>query len=268
MSALQVTKVAFPQNKISLKAPYAMPDPKYGSTVHETGNWATAMSEISYMIGNSSSTSFHVAVDDERAVEGVPQTRNAFHAGDGGNGNGNRLTVSIEICFNFRNGKTTKSDPVYDAKYKKARANAIEYLANWHAQKNIVPIKGKTVHRHYDWSKKNCPQRMIEEGYWDTFCSLVAKRYVEIKGGNKMSKPGKDVMRCINYLTIYEKPTTKSKILKYKKADSTMTVDGYVYGEKLHKNNYWWYKVEGGFAYSGDFQPKIDLLYLDKSNNL
>lgn len=42
------------------------------------------------MIGNTSSTSFHFAVDDKEVRQGIPTDRNAWHTGDGKNGTGNR----------------------------------------------------------------------------------------------------------------------------------------------------------------------------------
>ena len=51
------------------------------------------------MIRNNNAVSFHVAIDDYQAVECIPETRNAFHAGDGRNGNGNRNYYAVEICY-------------------------------------------------------------------------------------------------------------------------------------------------------------------------
>ena len=75
---MQITNVICPQNKYSIKCPYEM-TPEY-ITIHNTYNDASAMSEISYMLGNDLKTSFHVAVDNERIVTGIPFNRNAYHA--------------------------------------------------------------------------------------------------------------------------------------------------------------------------------------------
>ena len=66
--SLQVTQMFVPANKYSRKCPYAM-TPKY-IVVHNTANDASAMSEVSYMIGNNNEVSYHYAVDDTRAVQG------------------------------------------------------------------------------------------------------------------------------------------------------------------------------------------------------
>ncbi|MGQ7148222.1 peptidoglycan recognition protein family protein, partial [Escherichia sp. SS-MK2] len=69
-------------------------------TVHNTYNDATAENEVSYMIRNDNQVSFHIAVDDKEAVQGIPLERNAWHTGDG-NGNGNRKSIGVEICYSL-----------------------------------------------------------------------------------------------------------------------------------------------------------------------
>ena len=78
---MQITNVICPESKYSIKCPFEM-TPE-GICVHNTANDASAMAEISYMIGNNYKTSFHVAVDNERIVTGIPFNRNTYHAGDG-----------------------------------------------------------------------------------------------------------------------------------------------------------------------------------------
>lgn len=179
---LTITKVNAPQNKLNIKAPYSM-DP-IGTTTHETGNIATAMAEISYMIGNSSSTGYHFAVDDTRAVQGLPLDRNAFHSGDGKTGRGNRKTIGVEHCYNWNGKTTTKNDSHYNPLFQKAIKNGVELQAQLFLKYPHwgVPTAGVNMFRHYDHSRKNCPQRMIEEGYWNTYVALVRARYLELKG--------------------------------------------------------------------------------------
>ncbi|WP_343675378.1 N-acetylmuramoyl-L-alanine amidase, partial [Chitinophaga sp.] len=64
-------------------------------TIHNTYNDASAANEVSYMIGNTSSTSFHFAVDDKEVRQGIPTDRNAWHTGDGKNGTGNRKSIGV-----------------------------------------------------------------------------------------------------------------------------------------------------------------------------
>lgn len=73
-------------------------------TIHNTANDASAANEISYMKNNSSSTSFHFAVDDKQVIQGIPTNRNAWHTGDGTNGTGNRKSIGVEICYSKSGG--------------------------------------------------------------------------------------------------------------------------------------------------------------------
>lgn len=76
---MQITNVVCPESKYPIKCPYTM-EPEY-ITVHNTANDASAMSEVSYMLGNNNKVSFHAAVDNERVVTGIPFNRNTWNAG-------------------------------------------------------------------------------------------------------------------------------------------------------------------------------------------
>jgi len=182
--ALQITKLLLPASKYALKCPNFL-DP-IGVTIHETGNIASAMAEISFMIGNSSSTSYHVAIDDIRAVQGLPFYLNGWHSGDGSKGRGNRKTIGIEHCYNWNGKETTKNDPKYNPLYQKALLNGIEFVAHLFIDYPQwgLPKDGTNMWRHFDHSGKNCPQRMIEENYWKTYVALVKARYLELKNGD------------------------------------------------------------------------------------
>ena len=154
---MQITKVMCPSSKYSIKCPYDM-TPEY-ITVHNTANDASAMAEISYMIGNNREVSFHFAVDDYRAVQGLELTRNGWHARDGGNGTGNRKSIGIEICYSKSGGD----------KFTKAENNAVELIVyllkkyGWGIDR---------VKKHQDWSKKYCPHRTLDMG-WDRFIKMI-----------------------------------------------------------------------------------------------
>eukprot|EP00703_Trepomonas_sp_PC1_P004826 JAP91780.1 N-acetylmuramoyl-L-alanine amidase [Trepomonas sp. PC1] len=154
---LQWEKNMCPSSKYSIKSPYTM-TPSY-ITIHNTANDASARNEISYMNSNNNQVSFHVAVDDKMAVQGLPYTRNAWHAGDG-RGNGNMKSIGIEICYSKSGG----------ARYKAAENNAAIVAATLMKQFNI-PIGN--VRQHFNWSGKNCPHRMRAEGGWNAFINKV-----------------------------------------------------------------------------------------------
>ena len=147
-----------PFSKYSIKCPNEM-TPE-GITVHNTANDASARSEIAYMNSNNYEISYHFAVDNIEAVQGLPLNRNGWHASDG-NGPGNRKTIAIEICYSLSGG------PRFD----KAEENAAELIAQ------LLQEYGwgiDRVKRHYDYApnKKYCPHRTMDKG-WDRFLNMV-----------------------------------------------------------------------------------------------
>jgi N-acetylmuramoyl-L-alanine amidase CwlA len=160
MSDLKITKMLVPSSKYSIKCPYSMKP--VGIAIHETWNNAPAKNEVSYMISNANQVSFHYAVDDKQAVQGIPLNRNAYHAGDGRNGEGNRKYIAIEICYSKSGG----------SKYVKARKNAALLAAKLLKKHGWGVDKLRT---HQSFSGKYCPHRMLDENYWNTFKLMVKK---------------------------------------------------------------------------------------------
>lgn len=155
--AVPVRKILVPQNKYNIKCPYQMVANTV--TVHNTWNDAPAENEVKYMITNNNKVSFHYAVDDKEVVQGIPEDRNAFHAGDGVNGNGNRKSIAVEICYSKSGGD----------RFTKAEKNAAEFIAS------ILKRKGwgiDRVKKHQDWSGKYCPHRTLDLG-WERFLNLI-----------------------------------------------------------------------------------------------
>lgn len=155
--AYSIVSMYVSSSKYSLKCPYSM-TPQY-ITIHNTANDAPARNEVSYMRNNSSSTSFHVAIDDKEVVLGIPFNRNAWHAGDG-NGTGNRKSIGIEICYSKSGG----------SRFIAAEKNAAVYVAS------LLKSYGwgiDRVKRHKDWSGKYCPHRTMDNG-WQRFLNMVA----------------------------------------------------------------------------------------------
>ena len=159
--------------KYAIKCPYSM-TPKY-ITIHNTANDASAANEIKYMISNNNKVSFHVAVDDKECIQGIPFNRNAWHAGDGGTGTGNRQSIGIEICYSKSGGE----------RFDKAYKNAIEVTAQLMKQFNI-PVNNVVYHQH--WSGKNCPHRLIAAGVnIIKYRDLVTAKYNELYGNKNNS---------------------------------------------------------------------------------
>ena len=131
-------------SKYNIKCPYSMTP--IGIAIHNTYNDASAANEISYMKSNNNQVSFHIAVDDKEAIQGLPLNRNSWSCGDGANGQGNRKHISIEICYSKSGG----------SKFIEAEKNAAKVVAellnkyNWGIDK---------VKAHRDFANKNCPHR-------------------------------------------------------------------------------------------------------------
>ncbi|EJR82897.1 hypothetical protein IK7_02171 [Bacillus cereus VD156] len=165
---MEIRKNLVDASKYGTKCPYTM-DPEF-ITVHNTYNDATANNEVAYMIRNDNQVSFHIAVDDKEAVQGIPLERNAWHCGDGG-GKGNRKSIGVEICYSLSGGD----------RYYKAEDNAAIVVAQLMKQYNIPISKVRT---HQSWSGKYCPHRMLDEGRWNSFIERVQNAYNG--GGNNM----------------------------------------------------------------------------------
>ena len=203
MIKMQITKVNCPSNKIGIKCPYSM-TPKYIS-VHNTANDASAMSEISYMLGNNKEVSFHYAVDDYRVVQGIEENRNAWHSGDGGNGTGNRKSIGIEICYSKSGGD----------RFIKSEQNAVELIVyllkkyNWGIDR---------VKKHQDWSKKYCPHRTLDMG-WSRFIKMIEDKLnpkvPEVKPLTNLKYKENDIV-VINGVYASSTSTEKLKPLKTK----------------------------------------------------
>ena len=155
MSNIYITQMLVPPSKYSIKCPFPMDWQEI--CVHNTANRASAMAEASYMVGHNMQISWHYAVDDYRAVQCLPLNRNGWHAGDGGNGRGNRKSLGIEICYSIDKG---------DKRYPVAQANAAILIARLLKSKNFGTNRIK-IHR--DYSGKYCPHRMLDNGHWDAF---------------------------------------------------------------------------------------------------
>jgi N-acetylmuramoyl-L-alanine amidase CwlA len=154
-------------SKYNIKCPYSM-TPEF-IVVHNTANDASARNEVAYMIKNDAKVSFHYAVDDKEIVQGIPENRNAWHAGDGTNGKGNRKGLSIEICYSKSGGQ----------RFIDAEKLAAKFIAFKLKEKDwgIERVK-----KHQDFSGKYCPHRTLDMG-WQRFLDMV-KGEME-KGGEK-----------------------------------------------------------------------------------
>lgn len=151
--------------------------PKY-ITIHNTANTgagAGAESHGAYMTrngGQNKQVSYHYVVDDKLIVRLLPDIENAWHAGDGGNGAGNRQSLAIEICENPESNLRVATD------------NAAELTARLMHDWGIPLFN---VVQHNKWSGKDCPRRIRKgEPYtWATFVEKVQDYYNALYNSGK-----------------------------------------------------------------------------------
>lgn len=158
-----------PADKYALKAPYPM-TPE-GLIVHNTAGSASAMEEAQAMCTNDSAVSFHVVIDEENAVECIPFSRNAFHAGDGSAGYANRHLIGLEIARSM----DAESD-----RFDRAEANAAEYIAHVCLQYGWTSAQ---LHQHNWYSATECPHRT--KAHWSDFLAKVDENIATIKAAGE-----------------------------------------------------------------------------------
>lgn len=165
---LKLVQMPVPVAKHGIKCPYAM-TPEY-ITIHNTANDASALAEISFMIGNWDEVSYHWAVDDVQAIQGIEHNRNGWHSGDGAKGDGNRKSIGIEICHSLTPG---------NPKYAKSEENGAKLTAiilhqyGWGIDR---------IRKHQDWSGKYCPHRILDNGNWEGFKGKVQAYLLQLQG--------------------------------------------------------------------------------------
>lgn len=166
---MKIVKKLVPITKYNRKCPYKMTPTRI--VVHNTYNDASARNEIAYMTSNNNEVSFHYAVDDIEVVQGIPENRNSWNAGDGGNGKGNREGIAIEICYSKSGGD----------RFIKAEKNAVELIVD------ILKRYGwgiDKVTKHQDYSGKYCPHRTLDMG-WKRFIGMIED---ELEGDKPVKK--------------------------------------------------------------------------------
>jgi len=128
-------------------------------TIHETGNYtqsADARMHTKYVDNTKNYVSWHFTVDDNVIIQELPIKENAWHAGDGARGKGNRTSIAIEICVNK------------GVDFEKAKDNAAK-LVNY-LKENVDTIGN--VYQHNHWSGKDCPKRIRKSG-WNKFLKRI-----------------------------------------------------------------------------------------------
>jgi N-acetylmuramoyl-L-alanine amidase CwlA len=184
------------EGKYNIKCPYEM-EAEF-IVVHNTANDASAQNEIAYMIRNDNKVSFHYAVDDKEIVQGLPTNRNAWHASDGRQGQGNRKGLAIEICYSKSGGD----------KFIQAEKNAAEFIAS------ILKEKGwgiNKVKKHQDFATKYCPHRTLDMG-WDRFLNMIKSHMEEEKPVEQPTTLAHKVGETVKINGVYTSSTSDKKL--------------------------------------------------------
>lgn len=128
-------------------------------TIHETANTrrgADAAVHRDYAQNNTRSVSYHWVVDDIEAIQVIPDTEVAWHAGTD---EGNQTSIGIEICENS------------DGDAKKRYINAV-WMSAYLLHKHKLTTDDMVPHKY--WSGKDCPRNLLDK--WDTFKSDVSSQ--------------------------------------------------------------------------------------------
>jgi len=175
MNGVKWEKNLVPPAKYPIKAPYTMTPKKI--TIHNTDNSAPASNEVRYMISNNNQVSYHIAVDEDRAVQGIPFNRSAWHAGDGKNGYGNRHTIGVEMCRSYdrARGTTNLNEPLR-SQFNRTFINTVKVVAFLCHMYGIRPSH-TTIKRHRDWSGKYCPRKIMNDGTWNRLVNEIIQEY-------------------------------------------------------------------------------------------
>lgn len=197
---MQITNVICPEIKYAIKCPDITD--KDGVCVHNTYNDASAMSEISYMLGRPDKVSFHAAVDDYRIVTGLPFNRSCFAAGDGRYGKGNAHMINIEICYSKSGGE----------KFDAAEDLAAAYIAYLLKQYGWGIDR---VYKHQDFANKYCPHRTLDLG-WERFLNKI-KENLRIQ--DEPTKEVEDEGGDLEMARIYQNGSTPENVF----ADTDLT---------------------------------------------
>lgn len=146
-------------------------------TIHSTCNpYSTARGERNWLDNptNTREASWHYVVDETEVIQAIPDYEEAWHCGDT---NGNRLSLSVEICESGDRLKTLKNAAVFAA----------------HKLMELDLTVGDIV-RHFDWTDKDCPRILIDKRYikndldWEWFRKEVEKNMAGEKRYNTIDE--------------------------------------------------------------------------------
>lgn len=150
--------------------------PVHWIVLHFTANNGdTAQNNADYFAREGGlNASAHYFVDTERTVQSVKDSDTAWHCGRERGGSyyndcRNANSIGIEMCSVIRNGVYV----IPEATMKRAAKLTRELMAKYH-----IPVS--RVCRHYDVTRKNCPEPWIRNPQlWEKFKTMLTEKEVE-----------------------------------------------------------------------------------------
>lgn len=140
-----------------------------------SGNGDTAQNNADYFAREGGlNASAHYFVDTERIVQSVKDGDTAWHCGRERGGSyyndcRNANSIGIEMCSVIRNGVYV----IPEATMKRAAKLTRELMEKYH-----IPVS--RVCRHYDVTRKNCPEPWIRNPQlWEKFKTMLTEKEVE-----------------------------------------------------------------------------------------
>ena len=183
-------------------------------TIHSTGNLnSTAQNERDWLMNksNTSSTSWHVCVDEKEAIQAIPFNEVAYHSGST---KGNNSSIGLEICESGNRNKTLQNAILVTA----------EIL-------NKYGWDTSNLRQHNDWNGKNCPRILRDTGKWNWFKEEVEKELERVAiTRNKIEFMGKEIdgfilnSESITYAPIREIAETLGLKVGYNNATKKVTL--------------------------------------------
>lgn len=182
--------------------------------IHDTGNdskGADTMAHYRYFNGSNRNASAHYFVDDKQVVQLVGDSLSAWHVGDGRGRYGitNANSLGIEMCINS------------DGNYAKMYYHTVELAKNI-MQKFNIPIE--RVVRHYDASRKSCPNHMRKSNWqaWAQFkrdIQAPIKLKIDLSKSSTATPVDQEAEIARREATVTNDPTKK---YQYEKAEGKM----------------------------------------------
>ena len=149
--------------------------------IHDTGNTsagADAKAHFNYFNGGNRGSSADIFIDEKNVM--IVNDYNKYYSWHCGDGRGrygitNANSIGIEICIN------------QDGDFEKAVENTVEFVKSIMKELNIDE---NHIVRHYDASRKNCPQSFSKNNWkmWENFKEKIEEgedldmeKYQELK---------------------------------------------------------------------------------------